>query len=206
MSEKLAQKIKAQVEKFTSSVVEDLRLTEDEVRDILSHMAGHARSLLFSSRPVAASPKEESAVTEFEGLHIPELDDLQDGNLTRPKAVKKKENYVKESVKPATTPKRSEPVSKDFFIKSAARTTKPAAKTGNKPPVSGRAKPAGAAPAKSAGNTGGKKPVPVKEVQQPKTVSGTKPSTTKVIAVEVKQRADKQVTTGVLKGSKPKNK
>lgn len=205
MSEKLAQKIKAQVEKFTSSVVEDLRLTEDEVRDILSHMAGHARSLLFSSRPVAAAPKEESAVTEFEGLHIPELDDLQDGNLTRPKASKKKENDVKESVKQAATPKRSEPVSKDFFIKSAARTTKPAAKTGNKPPVSGRAKPAGAAPAKSAGNTGTKKSTP-KEVQQPKTVSGAKPSTSKVIALEVKQGTNKQVAPGVLKSAKSKNK
>jgi hypothetical protein len=206
MSEKLTQKIKVQVEKFTASVVEDLRLSEDEVRDILSHMASHARSLLFSSRPSPSTPKEEPAASEFEGLHIPELDDLQDGNLTRPKVSKKKENNAKESAKPAPPAKRSEPVSKDFFIRSAVKATKPAAKAGIKPSVPGRAKPTGTGTAKPAGNTITKKAVVKEAQQQSKTVPTTKPSTTKAIAVEVKQGTNKQVAPGVIKSVKSKNK
>jgi hypothetical protein len=135
MSNTILAQYKAKFSKALDFIVEDLRLSEDEVQELLTWMTRNTRSRIF--RPVsyndAVTHKETSDSNSFEAVFIPELDELN--TKSRPK---EKKNEISKPAAPNIKPKPAQGTSKGKPEASVVRSgttggTKP---TGSpKPPV-----------------------------------------------------------------------
>lgn len=133
MSNTLLAQYKTKFTKALEFIADDLRLTEDEVQELLTWMARTTRSRLF--RPVqyseATQPKDAPDENSFEHVFIPELDDL---NTKRPKE-KKNEIAIlavtdTRSKIGAGTEKRKHPETKPTSVaRKVVGSTKPAGST-----------------------------------------------------------------------------
>lgn len=201
MSNSVLTQYKTKFTKALDFIVEDLRLSEDEVQELLTWMTKATRSRIFRPTSYAEETtvqQNEQERNNFEAVFIPDLDELD----TKPRP-KEKKNEVIKPTNGSSKPVVSQSTERGSQQKAKAKAISPAITGGTKP--TGSTKPS--VPKLSGNNGGG--------AQKAKAPSKTEKATVKNItsAVTAKTNPIKQVSArqiikpvkAATKPSKPKN-
>ena len=130
MSNTVLAKYKTSFSKALDTIVEDLRMSEDEVQELLTWMTKATRSRIF--RPTQyvdeAVPQKERDSNNFEAVFIPDLDEL---DTQRPKEKKNEANKPIAGTKPSSSKSSGSGIQKASTIiqAPAARGTVPKGST-----------------------------------------------------------------------------
>ena len=211
MSDKAARKYKEDFDKFTANLIEDLALSEEEVRDVLGHIGRTVRHHLFnvgsSVRPEPQPTKRQSSF----GDNLPEIDDLEDGVLTLPSSLGESKNARKQNTpkstsvaKPGTGKVKSKAEAsqpkKAGSSKATAVKASPAREGRKQPSVPGRVGLRGTAAVVESGKKNvATQPAPSKAAKAPSKTAATKQPSVTDKASSAKEGTRKQAASRTVK-------
>ena len=134
MSNTILAKYKTSFSKALDTIVEDLRMSEDEVQELLTWMTRATRSRIFRPAQYVEDKvqSKERDSTNFEAVFIPDLDEL---DTQRPKEKKNEANKPATGSKPSASKSLGNGVQKVSPPIKAGVTGGSVAKGSTKPPV-----------------------------------------------------------------------